>query len=378
MTPPKSAKHENYQKIFKWALSLFLLFLCTATGLFSAENKEKAEKPKTSGFIALPIIYYTPETRWALGAGSMYYFRPRGEGLEHRPSSLGITGFYTQNKQYEISISPDLYLRGEKHRIYSNVKLQKSVYNFYGIGSNNPAGRSEVYTTHTVSYFLRAQKKIWSNLNIAVQHEYRYNNIIQTEKDGLLEPQKIPGSEVYHISGFSLHANWDSRNNVYYPYQGSWCEASVFIFRKIIGSNYDFSRYNINLRKYISVLPRHILAVQGLLNFINGTAPFQILSTLGGQDFMRGYYQGRFRENHSILLQMEYRMPVWKRFGAVGFASAGKVVHKLSDFTFKNLKYAYGFGIRFAIDPKERLNIRLDFGFTKDSSGVYFTVMEAF
>jgi len=75
---------------------------------------------------------------------------------------------------------------------------------------------------------------------------------------------------------------------------------------------------------------------------------------------------------------MEYRMSVWKRFGAVGFASVGKVAHKLSDFTLKNLKYAYGFGIRFAIDPEERLNIRLDFGFTKDSSGVYFTVMEAF
>jgi len=363
---------------FRRALILCLLLWFTAAGLCRAEEKEKEIKPKTSGFLAIPIIFYTPETRWALGAGALYYFRPRGEGLEHRPSGLGITGFYTQNHQYEISISPDLYLREEKTRIQGNVKIRKFTYEFFGIGNNNPAGGSEAYTTQTADYFLRIQRKIWSNWNIAVQHEYRSDNIIRTEISGLLEPQKIPGSESFHVSGFSLHAGWDSRDNVYYPYQGTWCETSVHLFRKVIGSDYAFTKYNINLRTYLPVFPRHILALQGYFNFITGTAPFQLLSSLGGEMFMRGYYQGRFRENHALLFQMEYRMPLWKRLGAVGFANMGDVAHRLSDFSLRNFKFSYGFGFRFALDPKERFNLRLDLSFARDSSGIYLTVLEAF
>jgi len=109
-----------------------------------------------------------------------------------------------------------------------------------------------------------------------------------------------------------------------------------------------------------------------------GEAPFQIMSFLGGMNFMRGYYMGRFRDNNAIILQGEYRMPVWWRFGAVAFASAGDVAYKIDQFKLSDFKVTFGVGIRFAIDPKERINFRLDFAWADDSSGIYFTVVEAF
>ena len=113
-------------------------------------------------------------------------------------------------------------------------------------------------------------------------------------------------------------------------------------------------------------------------NFIVGEAPFQIMSFLGGMNFMRGYYMGRFRDNNAIILQGEYRADIWWRFGAVAFASVGEVAHKIDHFKLSDFKVTYGLGIRFAIDPKERLNFRLDFAWAEDSTGFYFTVVEAF
>ncbi|MBD3386034.1 hypothetical protein GF407_14050 [candidate division KSB1 bacterium] len=43
-----------------------------------------------------------------------------------------------------------------------------------------------------------------------------------------------------------------------------------------------------------------------------------------------------------------------------------------------NLKYTYGLGLRFQLNPKENINVRLDFGFGKESSGLYLAIGEAF
>lgn len=93
---------------------------------------------------------------------------------------------------------------------------------------------------------------------------------------------------------------------------------------------------------------------------------------------MRGYYQGRYRDNNILVLQTEYRMPVWQRFGCVAFGGVGDVSHKMSGFSTNSLKYTYGFGLRFQLNPKENINLRLDFGFGKETFGLYLALGEAF
>ncbi len=93
---------------------------------------------------------------------------------------------------------------------------------------------------------------------------------------------------------------------------------------------------------------------------------------------MRGYYLGRYRDKEMIVLQTEYRMPVWRRFGIVGFGGLGEVSERIKDFSLSGIKYSLGGGIRFAVKPKEKLNIRLDYGIGSHSSGVYLYITEAF
>lgn len=50
----------------------------------------------------------------------------------------------------------------------------------------------------------------------------------------------------------------------------------------------------------------------------------------------------------------------------------------MSDFHLGSFKHSVGFGFRFAIDPEEKINLRVYFGFGDGSSGVYIGAIEVF
>jgi len=113
--------------------------------------------------------------------------------------------------------------------------------------------------------------------------------------------------------------------------------------------------------------------------FISGDPPFQMLNKLGGSYWMRGYYEGRYRDKNMLTFQAEYRFPVVWRFGGAAFAGIGDVAEELDAFRFDEFKYSLGFGVRFMFDTQERINARLDIGFNTDGDmGIYALVLEAF
>jgi hypothetical protein len=62
----------------------------------------------------------------------------------------------------------------------------------------------------------------------------------------------------------------------------------------------------------------------------------------------------------------------------VVFTGVGDVFRNPSDLSFSNLKYSVGAGIRFAINRKERLNVRFDYGFGRQNNSFYIMLTEAF
>jgi len=54
------------------------------------------------------------------------------------------------------------------------------------------------------------------------------------------------------------------------------------------------------------------------------------------------------------------------------------IAPKLSKMEIATVKPTYGFGIRFRFDKLQKLDIRADFGFGKGTSGIYFSLNQAF
>jgi hypothetical protein len=122
-----------------------------------------------------------------------------------------------------------------------------------------------------------------------------------------------------------------------------------------------------------------VLAYQAIARATTGDPPFQLLPAIGGQNLLRGVYDGRYRDRYALAGQAEYRAHLWWRFGAVAFLGAGQVARRGGDFRIDGLHPTGGGGLRFTLDPRERMNLRVDYGMGQGgTSGLYITVGEAF
>jgi hemolysin activation/secretion protein len=147
---------------------------------------------------------------------------------------------------------------------------------------------------------------------------------------------------------------------------------------KDLAGQFSFDNYFIDARHFIDLKKKNVLAFQLIANFNNGDIPYRQLSTIGNENYMRGYYNGRYRDKHMFSFQTELRTLVWGPLGAVLFGGIGNVGNTIPDLT-SNMKPNYGIGIRGVLLRKDHINFRIDWGFGEGKNkGLYLTLHEAF
>ncbi len=100
---------------------------------------------------------------------------------------------------------------------------------------------------------------------------------------------------------------------------------------------------------------------------------------MGSSRDMRAYYIGRFRDVCHSCAQIEYRVDVYWRLGLAAWAGVGEVFGPSSDVRLNTLKPTAGGGVRFKIDRRNDINVRMDSGVGCDSNmGFYLSLCEAF
>ncbi len=176
-----------------------------------------------------------------------------------------------------------------------------------------------------------------------------------------------------------VHVTWDNRNHAFAPSKGFYLQFYVGVYRKAVGSDFDFAVRNLDVRKYIALTKKVVLAFQANLISTSGAVPIRQLTNIGSNSYMRGYYEGRYQDKNLLAFQSELRFPLYKRFGMVTFAGVGRVGASLRElFIPEHLKPSIGAGLRFALSPSEKLHLRVDAGFGNKSNGTYLNMGEAF
>lgn len=381
----------------------FFCFFCNAINAkntFVTETNPEIESTDTTkksrNLAILPLIFYTPETSWAFGAGGTYSFRFKNELETSRPSQF-VTGIsYTLEKQFLSYLSFQLFKNDEQYKIYGEVGYYRYFFYFYGIGNDEDyryndttLAYQEAYNVNFPRVKLNALREVSPNLYLGIQSWFDKQDIFKTDTSafGRLQDKTITGSEGGIIAQLGVVANYDNRNNVFYPTEGNLVEVLATFNSKALGSAFNFQRYSIDAAKYFTFKNKHTIAVNIVGDFVLGNPPFFQMAELGGTKRMRGYYQGRYRDRNAIILQAEYRVPILEnvitsgffkdRFKVVVFGSYGGIAPQISDFDVQNFKYAYGAGLRFRLTDAG-INLRLDYGRTPIGGNFYVTFNEAF
>lgn len=328
--------------------------------------------------LTIPSSFTRLKRRWVQAQESAIFFREPGSAIVSRPSTIMLNFAYTQKKQIITELLTDFYWKDEAYHLTGVFGYRKFPDKFYGIGNDTSEDNEEDYTPENASIFMSFLRRVRSGLYIGLQYQLDDSKTTEVEEGGLLAPKDILGSEGGTASGAGILISWDTRNNIYCPSSGIFAQLSADLFSEALGGDYEFKSYTLDLRQYVSVFSSHVLALQAYGRSTSGDVPYQLLSFLGGSSMMRGYYEGRYRDFDMMIFQMEHRIPVWWKFGLVGFGGLGDVASHTRGFRLRDFKISAGFGVRYLFVPDEKLNLRLDFGFGKDSSGLYVNFLEAF
>jgi outer membrane protein assembly factor BamA len=356
------------------------LIICTSSvmagiGLLMPKDTIPRKDTSKNSFIALPIILYGEETNWGLGVTSGYYLTKKGG---NKASNIQGTLIYTLKNQVSFTLLPKFYTENRDFYYSGQIKANYYPDKFFGIGRNTPDSLQESYISKDVSLLFQRQRVMFDVFMAGIQGQWGYYQTSGFKTGGELISDTITGTKPFFTSGLGLLLTWDNRDNFFYPTSGEFYKVSLMVNSRIFGSQLDFSRITMDFRNYYPIIGRHLISLQVYGDFTWGETPFQLLPSMGGNEILRGYYKGRYRDNNLLAAQIEYRFPIYKWLKGSMFGSAGDVSDEIDDFDFTKLKYSYGLGLRARVNPAN-VHLRFDMGLTQERKpAFYFTASEAF
>jgi len=330
---------------------------------------------------AYPYVYYTPETELAFGAGGIITFYT-DTAAALRPSKVAASGYYSTKGQYKFSLLPQLYFGKNRYLLGADLSYGFYVDKFWGIGPSRDDIANEDYAARAWGAELVAQfppfLKWLGTSRVGVKYDLLDYTIAEDRDNPFIVGDSVVGSNGGLSSGLGLVWVWDRRDHAFFPEHGIYYQVEAVWNASAFGSDFDYGRYEVDLRNYFRLGPERVIAAQLFGSFASGDAPFYDLPMMGGGSIMRGYYQGRFRDNVLLAAQVEVRWPLFGRFGAVGFAGLAQVQPRFGEFNFDDMEPSVGGGLRFRFNKAEKVNLRADIGFGAGSPGIYFGLEEAF
>ncbi len=330
--------------------------------------------------MVIPLLFRSPETLWSTGITGSVSFKT---GNKHEPltrtSTIQAIIMFTQRHQNVQAIDATIFFPKDNYVLLFQTSHSYFPDKYWGLGSDTKGIAKEDYAFHQVYIFPHLKKKITKTVFVGALYEYQNVFNIDYLQDGLYSSTIQYGKTDYVVSGLGGSISYDTRNSSYWPTKGMLIQGSFTDFNTHFGSNYNDLKSILDIRYFKKLFKNTIIAGQ-IYNYSNdGQVPIRELAMLGGANNLRGFYQGRYRDDNMTTIIGEYRIPIYKRFSTCIFGGIGDVYRKLKDVTSRSFKHSYGAGLRIAILPKEKLNIRIDYGYSsKYNRGLYFTVGECF
>lgn len=379
---------------FKTWLTICILFFCKGlTGqtldkvldFLTVYPNKKAVAEDSSLYpakaILTPVISFAPETNLSLGLGVKGLFKMRGSGEETRTSNIPLTVQYTIENKYLFFSGFDIFSPRERYVLTGNVRLQSFPSLYFGIGQDTPESNEEEFAYSQVLIEPLLLKNLFRKY-LFFGGGIRYNIISRVEalRGGLLETTDISGALGSTSAGVTLAMVYDSRDNILNAYKGMLIRLSHGFYGQMLGGTQKFQLTKLDFRYYAQPFgnPSSIFGIQFISEFSHGDVPLLELGRLGGDEIMRGYFEGRYTDRHIVATQIEWRQKISYRWGLVGFVGVGNVAEDLGGLINGTVRTSVGVGVRFLVDEHENLNLRLDLGAGNEKANYYFKIAEAF
>ena len=361
---------EIFEFMFLTRSALFFLFLLFVYNYAQSQDKKPFKKLSV---LPVPAIGYSPETKTYIGAVTLFTFNNVLDSLT-RSSNANVEFNYTWNKQLIIETDWNYFFPGEEWFTRGLVHYSKYPDLYYGIGFNTPESGEVNFQSNRFIFDVDVFRNIGKELFLGLGVNYKqYGNIDYLNDTTMIYPELKNENNI----GIKVIFLKDSRNNILSPSKGDYFEFSNAFN---IGSSF-YTKISLDYRYYFGFgkADIHTLAGRFYHSSILGDPPFYDYPMIGGDENVRGYYLGRFRDNNFSTLQLEMRNHLFWRVGISTFGGISMIYEKVNSIVNESFKPNAGVGLRFLVDKSEGTNLRIDYAIgVNNQSGFYISFGESF
>jgi hypothetical protein len=403
--------------------------------IFAKNKEKKPRKPKSFSYLILPNISSNPANGFLLGIGGnlAWYLGPMEST---RISLIGFSAAVTTKEQFLSFVKTNIYTKDNYFFLQGDWRFYHYRLPTYGLGTNSPPDSIDYQGNlgwqgeltggeegsfpmfyDLFKFHQTVNRMVFENFyaGIGYQLDYYWNiedeDLLVTEDTISLTPHWLYSRKYgfdtsqYMISGISLNLIYDSRDNLINPYKGYYAKLNYRVNQVWLGSDQFSTTLWAEFRTYVGLSrkkPRHLIAFWLFGDFqMSGHRPYLTLMAIGEDQKARsgrGYIAGRFRGEHLMYGEVEYRFPISQCSEVIGgvlyvnattasnlarenilYDQDGNIIAESDPVRlFQYVMPAFGFGVRVKINKYTRLNLNLDFGLGVQSRAFYFSGTETF
>lgn len=338
---------------------------------FKNSNKGR-DKRFDWGILAGPS--YSKTTSLGIGGGvSGLYSWDRSDSLLQRSNINAFFSVYISG-MYLLTLNGNNYMRHDAQRWTYKARLKRQPTDFWGIGYRNGINGDQQSSYDALQLYFRGDYLFRIAPSFYLGPQVEINSINARD---IKRPELFGGQDHRILStGAGVVLQYDSRDIATCATRGNYLRISQNFYPELSKGS-RFMRTEVTYSAYRKGWKGSVLAMEmhGMFNY-GDKVPWTMLAMVGEGSHMRGYYEGRYRDKNIMEGQVELRQHLHKRFGMAVFAGLANVFPDFQHIYFKQILPNAGVGFRWEF--KRGVNLRVDFGLTKNSPGVEFNMGEAF
>jgi hypothetical protein len=326
-----------------------------------------------------PIPFRNSQLGWGLAVmvGAIHRFDP---DTTFKPSTGALMGFYSENDSWGLMAIEVARLAKDTWRLRGIASHMDIRYSFYGIGEDaGDAGKSLPIEQPMDFAVGAALYRILPGL-------YGGGSVLWMRSEAKLQleqgEQNAPPQDLANLQLVApgIQTEYDTRDNDFWPRRGSIASFKASFYTSGLGSARDFQRYVAAWSWYCEVRGAALVLATNLnAARATGDVPFWAVPSVGtGRWGLRGYTQGRYRDNLMTTVQAELRGHTAGRWGGTIFGGLAYVAPSAGALDHASPLPAGGLGVRFKLTERYPMHMRADYAWGKNESLFYFSVSEAF
>lgn len=341
--------------------------------------RNNAPDDSTFSLGILPGPHYSSTSGLGIGIMATGVYRCDRHDKTLPQSNVSLMGDITTKGYLTFGAFGTTVFPRERYRLDFRVKGQLYPTQYWGIGfdQNDDDASQTDYHLQQVTGYVRFGWRVATGTFVGPMLRYQYSMARHIRPALPDAPDRFAG-QPHKTSALTLGLSltYDSRDFMLCASRGCFLQVDQTFTPRFLAGEHCFSSTEVTFSTYHGLWQGATLAAEMHALFNYGNPAWSQMAEAGTTHRLRGYYEGRYRDKHLMEAQMELRQHIAGRHGAVAWVGVGEVFPDFSGLRFQRLLPNAGIGYRWEF--KHRVNVRIDYGFTRNGGGLIFNVNEAF